>query len=64
MKRKILIRYLEKNGCELYREGSKHSVYLNRLNGKTTTILRHIEIFDILASKICRDLDINDIKKK
>ena len=30
MKRADLIRYIEKNGCEFLREGSKHTVYIHR----------------------------------
>lgn len=64
MKRKELIRHVEKHGCELFREGGKHSVYINRITGKISTFPRHKEIFDLLASKICKDLDILDIKLK
>lgn len=31
MKRIDLIRHLEQQGCEPYREGSRRSVYINRL---------------------------------
>jgi len=30
MKRIDLIRHLERNGCQLLREGNNHSVYVNR----------------------------------
>jgi predicted RNA binding protein YcfA (HicA-like mRNA interferase family) len=58
MKRVDLIRYLEKQGCEFLREGGKHTVYVNRTSRCSTTILRHREINDFLAKKICRDLQI------
>ena len=58
MKRRDLIRHLESKGCELLREGGKHSVYINREARKTSTIPRHREINDFLARKICRDLDV------
>ena len=58
MKRRDLIRHLETHGCVLLREGAKHSVYLNRQTGKVSTVLRHREINDFLARKICRDLEI------
>ncbi len=58
MKRRDLIRHLEKNGCELFREGGNHTVYINRHTRKTSTIPRHREIFDLLARKICKDLEI------
>lgn len=58
MKRIDLVRHLQDHGCELLREGSKHSIYINRSAGKATTVPRHKEINDFLARKICRDLDI------
>jgi mRNA interferase HicA len=58
MKRVDLIRHLESNGCEFLREGSNHSVYINRAAKKSTTVPRHREINDFLAKKICRDLQI------
>ncbi|MCX7170979.1 MAG: type II toxin-antitoxin system HicA family toxin [Proteobacteria bacterium] len=58
MKRLDLIRYLERLGCQLLREGGSHSVYVNRVAGKATTVPRHREINDFLARKICKDLEI------
>ena len=58
MKRLDLIRHLEQHGCALLREGARHSVYVNRLRGKSSTVPRHREINDFLARKICRDLEI------
>lgn len=58
MKRTDLIRHLESNGCVLLREGSKHSVYVNRPSRKSSTVPRHREINEFLARKICRDLDV------
>ena len=58
MKRRDLIRHLEAHGCELLREGGNHSVYVNRRTRKATTVPRHREINEFLASKICRDLEI------
>ncbi len=58
MKRADLVRHLELRGCELLREGARHSVYVNRAVGKATTIPRHREINDFLARKIFRDLDV------
>ena len=62
MKRREFIRYLENYNCELFREGGKHSVFINRNTGKVTTVPRHQEIFDQLARKICKDLEIPVIK--
>ena len=58
MKRRELIRHLEKHGCELLREGAKHTVYVNRKVRKSSTIPRHREINEDLASKICRGLEV------
>jgi len=42
----------------LLREGGNHSIYINRKANKVSAIPRHREVFDALAGKICRDLDI------
>jgi predicted RNA binding protein YcfA (HicA-like mRNA interferase family) len=60
MKRRDLIRHLEQHGCTLLREGAKHSVYVNALTGKSSTVPRHREINAFLARKICRDLEISE----
>ena len=58
MKRRDLVRHLESNGCEVQREGGRHTVYVNRANRKVSTVPRHREINDHLARKICRDLEV------
>jgi predicted RNA binding protein YcfA (HicA-like mRNA interferase family) len=58
MKRRDLLRHLERHGCVLLREGSSHTVYVNRARGKYSTIPQHREINDFLARKICRDLEV------
>ncbi|MDP2625283.1 MAG: type II toxin-antitoxin system HicA family toxin [Candidatus Rokubacteria bacterium] len=58
MKRVDLVRHLTARGCELLREGARHSVYVNRNARKTSTVPRHREIDEFLARKICRDLQI------
>jgi len=58
VKRVDLMRHLEAHGCQLLREGSNHTVYVNRSARKTSTLPRHREIDDFLARKICRDLQI------
>ncbi|MDA8104389.1 MAG: type II toxin-antitoxin system HicA family toxin [Nitrospiraceae bacterium] len=61
MKRKELIRYVERHGCVLAREGAKHSRYINLADTtRSSTIPRHNEIADLLAIKICRQLGIPD----
>ena len=59
MKRHALIRHLNKCGCEFHREGSNHTVYINRTTRKASSVPRHREINDFLVRKICRDLEIS-----
>jgi predicted RNA binding protein YcfA (HicA-like mRNA interferase family) len=58
MKRIDLIRHLEHHGCEFFREGGNHTVYVNRAAQRSSAVPRHREINDFLARKICRDLQV------
>ena len=58
MKRRDLVRYLEQHGCEFLREGGNHTVFVNRRTRKSSTVPRHREVFEFLARKICKDLEI------
>lgn len=58
MKRRDLLRHLERHGCALLREGGNHTVYVKRAKGKASTIPRHREINNFLTRKICRDLEV------
>ena len=58
MKRRTLLKHLKQHGCELLREGSRHSIYWNPANRRTTSVPRHKEIVNKLAIKICKDLGI------
>jgi predicted RNA binding protein YcfA (HicA-like mRNA interferase family) len=60
MKRINLIRHLETYGCEFLREGGNHTIYVNRVNQKSSAIPRHREINEFLTRKICRDLQIQE----
>ena len=62
MKREELIRYLSENGCELLREGGRHSWWWNPKLNKRSSVPRHKEIRNVLANKICKDLGIERIK--
>lgn len=64
MKRIDLIRYLEAHGCEFFREGSNHTVYVNRANRTASTVPRHREVNEHLARKICHDLQIPQVGKR
>ncbi len=58
MKRVDLVRHLETHGCEFLREGGRHTIYVNRDAQRSTSIPRHREINNLLARKICRDLQV------
>ena len=61
MKRADLVRHLGKSGCELLREGGRHSIYWNPVNRKTSAVPRHSEILEPVAARICKDLGIPKI---
>ncbi len=61
MKRRELVRHLERHGCALLREGAKHSRFVSPADPKRiSTVPRHVEIADLLARKICRQLGVPD----
>jgi len=62
MKRRDLVRHPRRCGCELLREGSRHSVFVNPDYRATSTVPRHGEISLFLARKICHDLGIPEPK--
>ena len=58
MKRRDLLRHLSAPGCELLREGARHSWWRHATTNKRSAVPRHNEIDDHLARKICRDLGV------
>jgi predicted RNA binding protein YcfA (HicA-like mRNA interferase family) len=56
MKRNQLIKHLKKHGAYLLREGSRHTIF--QKGQLKTQLPRHNEIVDVLARKICKDIDI------
>ena len=60
MKRALLLKHLHANGCMLLREGKRHSIYVNRILRKASSVPRHREVEENLARKICRDLGVPD----
>ena len=50
------IRHLEQHGCEFLRQGSNHTMYVNRKARRSSAVPRHRELNDFLARKICDDL--------
>ena len=61
MKRNALIRHLSKHGCELLREGGRHSIWKNTHTGDMAAVPRHTEIKALMARKICRDLGVPEL---
>jgi len=62
MKRKQLLRHLRSHGCEFVREGGRHSWWYNPSLNRRSAVPRHIEIVDVLAKKICKDLGVPPAK--
>ena len=62
MKREKVLKYFRQYGCEIYREGKKHSIIINRTNDKITALPRHSDINDKLVLAMCKDLDIPKIE--
>ena len=56
MKRRDLIRELEKIGCALIRHGGKHDWYQNPNTRVSQPVPRHREIKDVLAKHILKML--------
>ena len=56
MKRRDLVRRLEKAGCEMVRHGGKHDIYHNPASGRSEPVPRHREINEFLAKKILKSL--------
>jgi predicted RNA binding protein YcfA (HicA-like mRNA interferase family) len=60
VKRVDLIRHLEQNGCLLFREGARLSVYYNPAAQRTSTVPRHREVKNPTAIRICKQLGLPD----
>jgi len=58
VKRRQLLDHLKAHGCEFLREGSRHTMYVNRANVRTSAVPRHSEITNNMARKICKDLGV------
>jgi mRNA interferase HicA len=54
-----LLKHLRANGCELLREGAKHSWWWHPISRRRTAVPRHREVDNQLADKICKDLGID-----
>lgn len=58
MKRRDLEAHLRRHGCEILREGGRHTVHVNSANGRKATVPRHNEIKTPTAREICNALGI------
>ncbi len=58
MKRNAFIKHLKANGCILLREGSNHSLFVNPVNTKKSTVGRHPELSNLMCKVICKQLEI------
>jgi hypothetical protein len=58
MKRTDLVRQLERQQCEILREGNNHTVFVNRKARRSSAAPRHREVNDFLARKACYDLQV------
>jgi len=57
VKRRDLVRYLEKSGFYLLREGANHSIYTN--GKKVIPVKRHKQFDRITANEICKQADLS-----
>ncbi|MEI6174711.1 MAG: type II toxin-antitoxin system HicA family toxin [Bacteroidota bacterium] len=61
MKRGEFLKHLRAHGCIMLREGANHTIYLNPVNQKQSTIGRHQELSNLLCKKVCKQLEIPPI---
>ena len=61
MKRLEFLKHLKKHNCVILREGSNHTIYINLLNNKQSTVGRHTELSNLLCKKVCKQLEIPEI---
>ena len=59
VKRRELVKYLEKNGFYLFREGGKHSIYAD--GTKTIPIKRHKTLDRITANELCKQAGLDTL---
>jgi len=58
MRHRELIEHLRLHGCEILREGGRHTVYVNPANGRKAAVPRHKEIKTPTAREIAKALGI------
>lgn len=58
MKRQSLLRHLAQHGCELLREGGRHSIWWKPATERKSAVPRHNGIREVIVKKVCTDLEI------
>lgn len=58
MKRSELMRHLAQNGCEILKEGKRHTHVVNTKTGALSSVPRHNDLKRETARSVCRDLGI------
>jgi len=58
LKRRDLVRHLERHGCRIQRDTGPHTFFVDASMRRASAVPRHREINDFLVRKICRDLDV------
>ncbi len=64
MKQTDFEKHLKTSSCILVREGGNHSIWMNTINNKKTSVPRHKEIDNMLCLAICKQLNILPTAKK
>jgi hypothetical protein len=59
VKRAKLERVLRRHGCQIGREGRKHTLWVNPATGQTATVPRHTEVKRPTAREILEELSID-----
>jgi mRNA interferase HicA len=58
MKRRDFLKHLASHHCVILREGNSHTIVINTINNRKTSVPRHREIKEVMAKVICKQLDI------
>jgi mRNA interferase HicA len=58
MNRQDFMRHLRLYGCVFVREGAKHSIVENPVNGFRSAVPRHTELKRVTCVEICKQLEI------
>jgi mRNA interferase HicA len=53
---------MQREGCQLIRDGSRHTIYRNPANGAKAPEPQHVEIDNRLGTKICQQVSIAPIR--